>query len=189
RHQSTNWYFPPLRFPGQYFDAETDLHENWNRFYDPQSGRYLSPEPMLEQAIWLKAEAASGFTTPTYAYTRNNPLQYTDPTGLFSWKSECPDIGGVERGFALQKTVFGRRWIRTPGSVGLDNPLQSACEDLKIAETAQQQMISNRFSLLAGSCWADMLREIRAACDKEKRNKCGSPPQPSAEPPSGYADR
>jgi hypothetical protein len=34
RHQSTRWYFPPLRFPGQYFDAETDWHENWNRFYD-----------------------------------------------------------------------------------------------------------------------------------------------------------
>ena len=31
-----------LRFPGQYHDAETDFYENWNRFYDPTTGRYLS---------------------------------------------------------------------------------------------------------------------------------------------------
>ncbi|MBX7096513.1 MAG: hypothetical protein K1X89_02275 [Myxococcaceae bacterium] len=45
---ATPWW-PPVRFPGQYFDEETGLHENWNRFYDPQTGRYLSPEPMLLQ--------------------------------------------------------------------------------------------------------------------------------------------
>ena len=27
-----------LRFPGQYFDEETGLHYNWNRFYDPETG-------------------------------------------------------------------------------------------------------------------------------------------------------
>ena len=30
----------PLRFPGQYYDAETDLFQNFNRFYDAQTGRY-----------------------------------------------------------------------------------------------------------------------------------------------------
>ncbi|HEX5514899.1 MAG TPA: RHS repeat-associated core domain-containing protein [Gammaproteobacteria bacterium] len=27
-----------LRFPGRYFDAETGLHYNWHRYYDPQTG-------------------------------------------------------------------------------------------------------------------------------------------------------
>ena len=35
----------PFRFPGQFFDSETDLFENWNRYYDPNSGQYLQPEP------------------------------------------------------------------------------------------------------------------------------------------------
>ncbi len=41
----------PLRFPGQYYDAETDLNENWNRFYDPSIGRYLEPDPLLTASV------------------------------------------------------------------------------------------------------------------------------------------
>jgi len=37
----------PLRFKGQYFDAETDLFENWNRYYAPNVGRYLAAEPLF----------------------------------------------------------------------------------------------------------------------------------------------
>jgi RHS repeat-associated protein len=36
----------PLRFPGQYADAETGLHYNVYRYYDPALGRYLSQDPL-----------------------------------------------------------------------------------------------------------------------------------------------
>ena len=49
------WAWTPLRYPGQYYDAETELHENWNRFYDPSTGRYLSPEPALVGSIPVPA--------------------------------------------------------------------------------------------------------------------------------------
>ncbi|MFI1885369.1 putative T7SS-secreted protein [Streptomyces jumonjinensis] len=36
----------PLRFPGQYYDPETGLHYNHHRYYDPQTARYTTPDPL-----------------------------------------------------------------------------------------------------------------------------------------------
>jgi RHS repeat-associated protein len=59
-----------LRFPGHYFDAETGLHYNRFRYYDPGLGRYLQSDP------W---GIAGGYNL--YAY-RTNPLLHVDVRGL-----------------------------------------------------------------------------------------------------------
>ncbi|QFG21462.1 RHS repeat protein [Actinomadura sp. WMMB 499] len=64
----------PFRFPGQYFDAETGLHYNYNRYYDPGTGRYTSPDPQgLEPQL------------NPHAYVRN-PTLLTDPLGLAPYR-------------------------------------------------------------------------------------------------------
>ena len=61
-----------LRFPGQYYDEESGLHQNWHRDYYPLSGRYLQADPL-------------SFTTlpDVYTYVKNNPLVFADPSGLY----------------------------------------------------------------------------------------------------------
>jgi RHS repeat-associated protein len=61
----------PFRFPGQYYDPETGLHYNYFRYYNPQTGRYITPDPIgLEGGINL------------FTYVGNNPVNRIDPKGL-----------------------------------------------------------------------------------------------------------
>ncbi|NTX35327.1 RHS repeat-associated core domain-containing protein [Myxococcus sp. CA033] len=84
-------FWTPLRFPGQYHDAETDLFENWNRYYDPDIGRYLQPEPLLVNPERVKWHAENGRSMPAYAYANNNPLFNTDRTGLELELQDCSE--------------------------------------------------------------------------------------------------
>jgi RHS repeat-associated protein len=62
--------YTPLRFPGQYFDMESGLHYNFYRHYDPETARYLSPDPLgLDPA-------------PNPAAYVDNPHTWSDPLGL-----------------------------------------------------------------------------------------------------------
>ncbi len=52
-------FWTPLRFPGQYYDAESDLFENWNIDTKPNIGLYLQPEPLLSMISTLTNDCQS----------------------------------------------------------------------------------------------------------------------------------
>ena len=60
-----------LRFPGQYFDAETQTHYNYFRDYDPATGRYVESDP-----------AGLGDGPNTYTYVKGRPISAFDFDGL-----------------------------------------------------------------------------------------------------------
>ncbi len=59
-----------IRFPGQYFDAESGLHDNRIRSYDPGVGRYVAADPIGQSA-----------GSNLYQYVFNRPVELVDPSG------------------------------------------------------------------------------------------------------------
>jgi RHS repeat-associated protein len=96
----------PFRYTGRELDSETGLYYYRARYYDPQSGRFLSEDP-----------ARFAMDLNFFAYVSNNPVRYSDPLGLF------------EREFAVQATrvpslwTQGRTW---PGQA----QLSARCDDI-----------------------------------------------------------
>jgi RHS repeat-associated protein len=83
----------PLRFPGQYHDAETGLHYNFHRYYDPAGGHYQSPDPL---------GLAPGPNPHGYV---TNPTIQIDPLGLAAYK--------VNVAFGINQNRQLAKWAKT----------------------------------------------------------------------------
>jgi len=101
----------PLRFQGQYYDAETGLHYNRHRYYNPEiaevdnplrfQGQYYDAETGLHYNRHRYYNPNTGsYLTPdpiklagglnNYQYV-NNPTGWVDPLGLAGVKGDCPE--------------------------------------------------------------------------------------------------
>ena len=67
----------PFRYRGYYFDAETGLYFLQTRYYDPDTGRFLSPDDFS----YIDPDTVGGINL--YAYCNGDPVDYSDPTGQF----------------------------------------------------------------------------------------------------------
>ncbi|MBI3059909.1 MAG: RHS repeat-associated core domain-containing protein, partial [Deltaproteobacteria bacterium] len=67
------------RFTGKQLDPESSLYYYGGRYYDPELGRFISPDPFVAR-----------FDDPQnlnrYSYVETNPVNYTGPSGYFSFK-------------------------------------------------------------------------------------------------------
>jgi RHS repeat-associated protein len=88
-----------MRFQGQFFDSESGLHYNFQRYYDPEIGQYLSPDPI-------------GLTggTRSYGYP-HNPLSWSDPLGLQGCAAQLRSSPGTATGGKALPDISGR-WLR-----------------------------------------------------------------------------
>ena len=120
-NNSTSLFSLNLRLPGQYEDAETGLHYNKQRYYDPARGEYLTPDPLGTP------DGPNG-----YSYVRYNPLKYVDPDGLILFafdgtgndESNARELSNVVNFRGLYQE--DRFYITGPGTTdprtGIENP-------------------------------------------------------------------
>jgi RHS repeat-associated protein len=126
----------PLRFPGQYEDSETGLHYNNQRYYDPVSASYLTPDPL----------GLAPAPNP-HAYVPN-PQVLADPLGLCTNTAE-----GAGEAF---KTVYRFHDASDPTSLlsrlasaqpdvqaKVASQLQSPAEAARLAEAHMQGFVEN----------------------------------------------
>lgn len=180
-----------LRFPGQFYDAESGLHYNWWRYYDPAAGRYIQSDPGgLEGDPNL------------YVYGLNNSLRYSDSKGLKADSEECCDDPCRE---AKKKGMHMVNGVPAGGGVVCCNGKKYACDwqplmgtepGASIVKTCTKEHEYDHFDDV--DCKASGLDrpyfkggksnraeeyhayDIEAECLKRHRSECAQEPNPAA---------
>jgi len=89
----------PPRFTGKERDAETGLDYFGARCLSAAQGRYTSPDPLLNSGRPWEPQSWN-----RYAFVLNNPLKYTDPTGLY----EFAGCSGSDKECAHWRDLFNQ---------------------------------------------------------------------------------
>ena len=130
-------------------DIETGLDYFGARYYGSTQGRFTSPDPLLSSGTVFDPQSWN-----RYSYTSNNPLKYTDPTGLYDFSNElggsASDQDLLDKANAIQDEKKRKKAVgQANHTIGLRNQFRSALAGAAAAAqsgslTASQQAAVTR---------------------------------------------
>ncbi|WP_208353054.1 RHS repeat domain-containing protein [Pseudaestuariivita rosea] len=163
-----------LRFPGQWYQSESGLHQNWMRDYDPTTGRYIQADPLG------LVDGAS-----VYGYALQNPGRYVDPRG-----ERCFERRGRDGNVYIE--CIGPQTYNPSGKTGFLDPAQNVHPNSEFAvckrECEAQSDPENRLrsaciavgSALGAAGWVGSILGypiestcIDAICTRKCAKQCG----------------
>ena len=87
------------RFTGKPYSSSTGLYYEYQRWYDPSAGRFISPDP-------YPGELSNAQSQNGYVYATNDPATLTDPTGLVVHIGNCIDSCGWSEADSIAAAAF-----------------------------------------------------------------------------------
>ncbi len=91
-----------LRYKGYYYDSGTGFYYLQSRYYDPQVGRFISPDSYVS--------TGQGFAgNNMFAYCNNNPINSCDPMGtsaVGTWMASMWWLHGIDGPLPIGDVIF-----------------------------------------------------------------------------------
>ncbi len=109
----------PFTYRGYYYDKDIGLYYLNARYYDSQTGRWISPEPNVYSSAFDSGSGLIGYNV--YASCANNPVNFYDPSGEFILTAL---IVGIVAGAVIGGAIGGTVAYNYAKSSGLE------CSDL-----------------------------------------------------------
>jgi len=111
---STIGMYNSFRYRGYYYDTESGLYYLNSRYYDPVACRFINADGLVSTG-----RENAGYNM--YSYCGNNPVNYTDPSGLlenweklgFKYDGSMADFRRLERG--LPPLAYDN-WLKNGGT-------------------------------------------------------------------------
>ena len=159
-----NLVVPPvlnLRYPGQYYDAEAGLVQNWWRTYEPRIGRYSSADPIGLNGGWNR-----------FAYVEGDGVNLSDRMGLATYQCtrklnnipfrigplyhQYVCVGNSKNGYSCQGLGPTGSMFNSPGKLEPDTYKSEACEKVQDDNQCIETCVIKKFSSSAPNYSVDL---------------------------------
>ena len=144
--------FQPFGFAGGLYDPDTGLVHFGARDYDPETGRWISRDPIL----------FAGGETSLYGYAGNDPIEFIDPSGLYPYSlgqlsaiifNETQSLSGP--GIDTARLYLAYVALNRPNLGGIAPDFLTAMDLAEIRNGNPAAIAAYRSSVTAAACALD----------------------------------